>query len=97
MKGLNLNDFLNHVSFISLLKKYRIIDNYLWYYDFEKWNSTEGKLIIGAAPHDIRNKKFSKEDLIYTSGIINDNFKFYQIKFNEVYFKNITTDEKIKL
>ena len=94
--GLNLNDFLNHVSFISLLKKYRIIDNYLWYYDFEKWNSTEGKLIIGAAPHDIRNKKFSKEDLIYTSGIINDNYKFYQIKFKEVYFKNITTNEKIK-
>ena len=95
--GLNLKDFLNHISLISLLKNYKIIDNYFWFYEFEKWNSNEGKLIIGALPHDLHKNKFSKNDLIPTPGTFDDKYKFYQIYFDEVYFKNIITKEKINL
>ena len=92
--GLNLNDMFNHVSLLFLLKKNNLIDNYYWFFDFEKWNSNKGKLILGAMPHDIYGNKYYKEDLVSTPGAGEENYIFNQIYFDMVYYKNSTTGEK---
>ena len=40
-------------SFIKNLITAKIINDsdYYWYFDFDKWNSTKGKLVIGLLPH----------------------------------------------
>ena len=92
--GLNLHDMFNHVSLISKLKENKLIDNYFWFFDFEKWNSNKGKLIIGAMPHDIYGNKYSKDDLVSTAAAGEENYIFYQIIFDSIYYKNSTTGEK---
>ena len=95
--GLNLKDVFNHVSILSLLKKNKLIDNYYWFFDFEKWDSNKGKLFIGAMPHDIYENKFSKDDSdsipgagkeIYTSS-------YYDVQFDEIYYINSTGEKEI--
>ena len=93
--GLNLNDMFNHVSILSLLKKNKLIDNYYWFFDFEKWDSNKGKLFLGALPHDIYGNKYSKDDLVYTPGAGADNYMYYQVFFDEIYFKNSTGEKEI--
>ena len=92
--GLNLHDMFNHASLISKLKENKLIDNYFWFFDFEKWNSNKGKLIIGAMPHDIYGNKYSKDYLVSTSAAGEENYIFYQIIFDSIYYKNSTTGEK---
>ena len=92
--GLNLNDNLNHVSLLSVLKKNKLIDNYYWFFDFEKWDSNKGKLILGEMPHNIYKNKYSKDDLVSTPGAGDENYIFYRVEFYTIYYKN-STGEKI--
>ena len=93
--GLNLNDMFNHVSILSLLKKKKLIDNYFWFFDFEKWDSNKGKLFLGAMPHDIYNNKYKGDNLVYTPGAADDNYIFYNIIFDNIYLKNSTGEKEI--
>ena len=93
--GLNLYDMFNHVSILSLLKQKKLIDNYYWFFDFEKWDSNKGKLFLGALPHDIYGNIYSNEDLVHTAGARDENYMFYQVCFDEIYFKNSTGEKNI--
>ena len=93
--GLNLKDMFNHASILSLLKKNKLIDNYFWFFDFDKWDSNKGKLFLGEMPHNIYNNKYSNESLVSTPGAGDDNYMYYQIVFNEIYFKNSTGEKEI--
>ena len=93
--GLNLKDMFNHVSILSLLKKNKLIDNYFWFFDFEKWDSNKGRLFIGEMPHNIYNNKYSNDSLVFTPGAGYDNYMYDQIVFNKIYFKNSTGEEEI--
>ena len=86
--GLNLNDYLNHVSLLSILKKNKLIENFYWFFYFEKWDSNKGKLILGSMPHNVYGNKFSKEDLFYTPGAGDEKYIFYRVVFDEIYYKN---------
>ena len=92
--GLNLNDMFNHVSILSLLKKNNLIDNYYWFFDFEKWDSNKGKLFMGSLPHDIYGNKYSKDDLASTPGAGID-YEYYKIDFDEIYYRNSTGVKEI--
>ena len=93
--GLNLNDMFNHVSLLSLLKKNKLIENYFWFFDFEKWDSNKGKLFLGEMPHNIYGNKYSNNNLVSTPGAGNDNYIFDQIVFDKIYFKNSSGENEI--
>ena len=93
--GLNLNDMFNHVSLLSLLKKNKLIENYFWFFDFEKWDSNKGKLFLGEMPHNIYGNKYPNNNLVSTPGAGNDNYIFDQIVFDKIYFKNSSGENEI--
>ena len=74
-----------------------IVNSYYWYFDFEYWNDTKGKLIIGDLPHIIFSNKYSEEDLklaiidIESSYIRNWKFEFNRIYINQtfLFFKKV--------
>ena len=53
-------------SFLKILKKNNLIKNYNWYFSFNSWNDTNGKLIIGSLPHEDFPDIYSENDLEYT-------------------------------
>ena len=78
----------NH-NFLKILKNYNLIDNYYFYFDFNSWNSTKGKLIIGSLPHEIDKNKFSENDLYFTNIFIESfELKKWRIKFDEININN---------
>ena len=78
----------NH-NFLKILKNYNLIDNYYFYFDFNSWNSTKGKLIIGSLPHEIDKNKFSENDLYFTNVFIESfDLKKWRIKFDEININN---------
>ena len=93
--GLNLNDMFNHVSILSLLKKNKLIDNYYWFLDFEKWDSNKGKLFLGAMPHDVYGNKFSKDDSDFTPGAGTESYTYYEVVFDEIYYMNSNGQKEI--
>ena len=80
--------FLERYNLISMLKRYNIVDNYVFNYEFNENNSDEGMLIIGEEPHNYNPKKYNKEQLIsdYASG------EHYSVvwgfMFSSIYFFN---------
>ena len=82
-------------NFLKILRKYNLINNYYWYFDFNSWNDTKGKLILGSLPHKDNPNKFSEDDLVYTnididSSIIRD----WKIEFNKIYINNNNNNSK---
>lgn len=84
--GLSLNSgSRNQYSFLNILKKNNLIENYYWWFDFE--NQEKGKLIIGAKLDQIYGKKYSNDSLYHAKG--KGNF-FWEITFNKVFINNST-------
>lgn len=84
--GLSLNSgSRNQYSFLNILKKNNLIENYYWWFDFE--NQEKGKLIIGAKLDQIYGKKYSNDSLYHSKG--KGNF-FWEITFNKVFINNST-------
>lgn len=71
------------------LKENKIINDYNWFFLYDKWDNTNGKLIIGAKPHDLFPKKYSHENLIYTKSIKDSSAGHnWKIKFRDIYLDN---------
>ena len=100
--GLGLFDNTEDInkSFLKILKNKGIIKEFNWYFLFDSWNDTNGKLIIGSLPHENFPDIFSENDLVYTY-IPNEDFSFsinyYKIRINEIYTNSIDTNFKINL
>ena len=100
--GLGLYDKYGYIdkSFTSILKNRNIIDNYNWYFSFNSWNGTNGKLIIGSLPHEDFPDIYSKNDLEYTF-IPSVEFSFsttsYIMEINEVYINSINNSSYIMI
>ena len=88
------DSFLERYNLISTLKKYNIVDNMVFNYEFKANNSDEGRLIIGEEPHNYNPKKYHQEQLRsdYGSG---EHFNIvWGFMFNSIYFFN---EEKNKI
>ena len=86
------------INFFKILKSNKIINNYNWYFNFDSWNNSNGKLIIGSLPHEDYPNIFSEEDLEYTH-IPFDFYstKIYQIQFDDIYFNQINSTFTINI
>ena len=84
--------------FLKILKEKNIINNYNWYFKFDSWNNTNGKLIIGSFPHEDYPDIYSEEDLMYTHipQVFSAGNKYIQIEFDEVYINNTNSTFSIK-
>ena len=83
-------------NLFKILKNKKIINNYNWYFEFDSWNDTKGKLVLGALPHEAHPDKYSEKDLVYTSIVIDYfNKKEYQIEFDEININSINLSTKI--
>ena len=86
---LGLNQYYNHdyyknYNIICQLKEKKSINSYSFFIEYK--NDNEGKLIIGAKPHEIYKKKF---DIEYFNIFKNVNIEGgYSIKFHKIYFNN---------
>ncbi len=47
--------------------KKKLIDNYSWWIDIHKWNSTFLKVILGPFPHEVYPYAYSVEDYFVIS------------------------------
>lgn len=91
--GLGLNDAYFHKSFLSVLKSNNLIDNFFWFFEFDSWDSTSGKLILGAVLDNIYSDKYSNDDLVPThSG--DAMYVYWDMNFDEIYIKK--ENDKIK-
>ena len=48
----NNYNLIKKFNILTQLKENNLIDNYNWFLIYDKWNSTDGKLIIGSQPHN---------------------------------------------
>ncbi len=89
---------VKYSNLLFQLKENKIIHDYNWFFLYDKWDNTNGKLIIGAKPHDLFPKKYSHENLIYTQSIKDSSAGHnWKIKFKDIYtdnyhFKNLTAE-----
>ena len=101
--GLGLNDNNYHTSFLKVLKSNKLIDSYYWFFEFNSWDSTSGKLILGSLLENIYSDKYSSDDLASThSG--DAMYVYWDMYFDEIYTKKesdkikfITNREKAEL
>ena len=91
--GLNLYDENNNeikTNILSILKANKAINYYYWYFDFNKWDDENGKLVLGDYPHNLKVPNCSLNDLVYAN--LGKNF---EIEFDKIYFINKINNETI--
>ena len=77
-------------NFLKILKSNDLINNYNWYFDFDSYSSSKGKLIIGSLPHENYPDKFSENDLIFINIDINSyTLRNWRIEFDKIYFNDL--------
>ena len=88
--GLNIYDELgrSYNTFLGILKKNDLIDNYNWYFDFDSWNNKKGKLVIGSLPHEDYPNIYSEDNLYYTPSVQLSRLSYMEMKFDKVYINN---------
>ena len=82
-------------TFLGILKQNKLINNYNWYFDFNSWESKEGKLIIGSFPHEDFPLLFSKENLFFTKSLDVSGDGFLQMSFTRIFSIEKYEDENI--
>ena len=85
------SDYRTQNSFLSVLKKKNLTENYYWSFDFENPENEKGKLIIGTTLDKIKNG-YSFNNLNHAKGRGN---LFWTMAFDKVFINNST--EKIML
>ena len=80
------------------LKENNLISNYNWFFLYDKWDNNNGRLILGAAPHEIFPKQYSQKDLILLNSQIDSSIGHnWKIIFKDIYLdnfhlRNLTTE-----
>jgi hypothetical protein len=76
-------------NFLKILKKMGIINNYIWFFSFNGWNSMSGKLIIDSHPHEINPNLFNEKDLIFKNILIEEyKSKTWKLNFDKIFINS---------
>ncbi len=83
-------------NFLRELKALNIIDNYVFYIEYNETNNKEGNLIIGKKPHEENNKyDYKQYKEIYA---LNMEIELYWIlRFDTIFLKNIEKGKNLFL
>ena len=99
--GLSINDSMAYTlrSFLSELKLTNLINDYYFFFDYEKFyplNSIiKGNLILGDLPHNIFPDKYSKEDFVTMKKTSSSSFWTHNMNKIEVQTNNTKKDIQI--
>jgi hypothetical protein len=87
--GLNLYDTNKRSfnSFLNILRRNKVIDNYNWYFDVNN-KTNETKLIIGALPHETFPLIYSEDDLMYGKVVSSNYLIYWKIRFTKIFAFN---------
>ena len=80
-----LGDSRASSSFLNVLKKNNITENFYWFFDFDSPKSDRGKLVIGTTLDIIDKKNYGNKILQHIPGQGNN---FWHLTFNRVYIEN---------
>ena len=85
--GLNLYDKNKRSfnSFLNILKKRNLIEDYNWYFDFESWDNNKGKVIIGSLPHENYPDNYYYDDLMFAKVISSSFIIYWKMQFDKIY------------
>ena len=95
--GLLYNDSFTYYgqekTIVAFLKSEKLIDNYNFFFNFEKISPMEniikGQLIIGGIPHEMFSNKYSINDYYsITSYYVPYIFRSWRINFDKIYIEN---------
>lgn len=93
--GLLFNDSLYQYTkgFITELKAAKLIDNYYWFFNFDKFSPLEkmmkGQFVIGGLPHEIYPQKYSIDDFETTSSAeVSLATRAWRLNLNKIYIDN---------
>jgi len=79
------------MDLIFQFKRAEIISSYNWFIEYDPENKDKGKLILGASPHEYNSKKYNEDYRKKVNSLIRDDGSFFwDIKVNEILFKNGT-------
>ena len=83
---------------MKISKRKNIINNYNWYFQFDTWNKSHGKLIIGSLPHEDYPKKYNEDDFLetYIMQDFSEVTKNIKIEFNDIYTESNNLTFSIK-
>ena len=87
--GLNLYDTNkgSFNSFLNILKRNDLINNYNWYFDVNN-KTNETKLILGGLPHEIQSFNYYEDDLMYCKVESSNYLIYWKIRFNKIFALN---------
>ena len=87
--GLNLYDTNKRSfnSFLNILRRNKVINNYNWYFDVNN-KTNETKLIIGALPHETLPLIYSEDDLMYSKVVSSNYLIYWKIRFTKIFAFN---------
>lgn len=94
--GLATNNTLSYDagSFLSELKKYNLIKDYYWFFDYDKFSPLDkkikGKFVVGDLPHNIYPEKYNK-DLCFRTTSYRDSSS-WTINMERVFVENKTEE-----
>lgn len=85
--GLSLSDDSRKAnSFISILKRNNLTENYYWFFDFDSPKNEKGKLVIGATLDQIYGNKYDNKVLDHIKGGYGN--LYWEIKFDRIFINN---------
>ena len=89
-----IDDFA--LNLIFQFKKNKIISSYDWFIEYDPKNNDQGKLVLGAKPHEYKPDKFKEENMRIMKAVIRDNIIRWEVDMNEIYVQIDNTIEQIK-
>ena len=90
--GLAINNTIayDERSFLTELKLKNLIDDYFWFFDFDKFSpldkTLKGKFVVGDLPHNIFPKKYLKEEYVQTSSYRSSSS--WTLQMSNIYIEN---------
>ena len=90
-----IDDFA--LNLVFQFKKNKVISSYDWFIQYDPKNNDQGKLVLGATPHEYRPDKFKEENMRVIKARIKDNNIRWEVDMDEIYIQiDPNTKELIK-
>ena len=80
-----IDDFA--LNLIFQFKKNKVISSYDWFIEYDPKNNDQGKLVLGAPPHEYKPDNFKEENKRQMQAVIKDNNIRWEVKMDEIYIQ----------
>jgi len=75
------------LNLVFQFKKNKVISSYDWFIEYDPKNNDQGKLVLGAPPHEYKPDKFKEENKRQMKAVIKDNNIRWEFNMDEIYIQ----------